>query len=179
MALCRAHAGRILRTRLPNIDTRYEGQRGDGAHMVGGTAVFDGRTVPFQCRLSRSGNRIAKFTVSKAPVGSPAQPQGDALVPGTPFHATGNINCARNSGQSYSSCSFGVVRTGGGSGTLTVFWPDGGQRVITFRGGDPVAYDRSEADGGAELRWSRVGDLTTITIGQQRFEVFEAILSGG
>lgn len=111
------------------------------------------------------------------PYGS--QGEVDALVPGTNFHATGEIPCARVAGQPMGSCSFGVRREGGGSGSITVFWPDGGNRVIYFEDGTPSSYDESEADGGARMTVGREADLFMVRIGEQRFEIFDAIISGG
>lgn len=103
----------------------------------------------------------------------------DAKVAGTGYHATGNIPCARAAGQPMGSCRFGVRREGGGSGSITVFWPDGGNRVIFFKNGTPSRYDESEADGGARMAVRREADLFRVRIGDQRFEIPEAVISGG
>jgi hypothetical protein len=55
-------------------------------------------------------------------------------------------------------CKFGVVRKGDGNGSITIFWPDGGNRVIFFEDATPMTYDQSEADGGAKMT---VGKSTT------------------
>jgi hypothetical protein len=108
----------------------------------------------------------------------PAHPT-DALVPGTDFNATGNIPCARVAGQPMGSCRYGVRREGGGSGSITVFWPNGGNRVIFFKHGTPARYDESQADGGARMTVRREADLFRVRIGDQRFEIPEAALVGG
>jgi hypothetical protein len=74
MQECRVRAGEVLSTRLPNIETKYEGQRTDGTHAVNGTARFDGRTETFQCSFNRSGHQIIKFVVNQPNGGSSAQP---------------------------------------------------------------------------------------------------------
>jgi hypothetical protein len=106
-------------------------------------------------------------------------PAGDALVAGTDFNATGEIPCARNAGQSMSSCKFGVKREGNGNGSVTVFWPDSGSRVIFFESGKPTFYNESEADGGAKMSVGQPGDLFTVTIGDQRFEIPDVVINGG
>lgn len=112
--------------------------------------------------------------------GSPPSPAAvDAKVPGTPFHATGDLPCARAAGQPMGRCRFGVVRTGNGSATVTVFWPDGGNRVVFFEAGGPAGFDRSQADGDIRMSVQHDGDLFRISIGQQRFEIVEAIVVGG
>ncbi len=103
----------------------------------------------------------------------------DAKVPGTVFHATGQIPCARNRGQPMGSCRFGVTREGGGNGWITVFWPDGGQRVIRFEDNTPMRYDESQADGGARMTVGHEADLYHVRIGHQRFEIVEAVMTGG
>jgi hypothetical protein len=104
---------------------------------------------------------------------------GDACVPGTKFNATGNIPCARHAGQPMGSCRFGVVRKGGGNGSVMVFWPDGGHRMIFFEDGTPISFDQSQADGNVRMTVGRNADLFTVTIGTQRFEIPEAVISGG
>jgi integrase len=64
MAQCRARAGEVFSARLPDIDTKYEGQRTDGTHAVNGTAIFRGRTETFQCSFDRAGKRIIRFVVN-------------------------------------------------------------------------------------------------------------------
>jgi hypothetical protein len=105
-------------------------------------------------------------------------PPGDALVPGTSYHATGNVPCSMGGGQPTGSCPFGVKREGGGSATVTVTKPDGRTRAIVFEKGKAVGYDQSQADPG-ELRASREGDLSVIRIGDERYEIPDAVVFGG
>ncbi|MBR0679123.1 hypothetical protein GXW74_01385 [Roseomonas eburnea] len=110
---------------------------------------------------------------------APTRPH-DATVPGTTFHATGHIPCARHAGQPVAQCRFGVERTRGrGNGQVTVFWPDGGSRVIYFEDMTPVRYDESQADAGARMTVGRQGDDFHIRIGGQRFVIPEAVITGG
>lgn len=64
MAVCRNRAHEILRTRIPEIETKYEGQRVDGTHAVNGTAYIRGKGETFQCSFDRSGRRIVRFVVN-------------------------------------------------------------------------------------------------------------------
>lgn len=104
---------------------------------------------------------------------------GDAKVSGTDFNATGTIPCARYPGQPMGSCQFGVVRHGNGTADVTVFFLDGGSRVIFFENGQPVRFDQSQADGDAEMGFNKNADLFIIGIGDQRFEIPEAVIFGG
>lgn len=108
---------------------------------------------------------------------SAAQPT-DAKVAGTPYHATGQVPCAMAAGQPAGSCRFGVVREGGGTGTVTVTKPDGRTRSIFFEKGKAVSADTSQADRG-EFSASKQGDLNVIRIGTERYEIPDAVIFGG
>jgi hypothetical protein len=64
MAKCRDRAHKIMRTRLPDIETKYEGQRVDGTHAVNGTAYINDGEETFQCSFDRRGQRIIRFIVN-------------------------------------------------------------------------------------------------------------------
>ena len=81
-------------------------------------------------------------------------------------------------GQPTGSCPFGVTREGGGSGIVTVTKPDGRTRAIFFENGKATGCDASEADPG-EFRASREGDLNVVRIGDERYEIPDAVVSGG
>ena len=111
---------------------------------------------------------------------APMQDQGDALVAGTEFNATGEIECTRDRDAATAMCQAGVVREGNGSGWVTVFWPDAGSRVIFFEGNTPVRYDESEADGGAQFSVTQDANGTfTVMVGDARFVIPEALIVGG
>lgn len=105
-------------------------------------------------------------------------PSVDARVPGTDFHATGNIPCALGKGQPMGSCAFGVRRQGGGSAMVTVTRSDGRQRVIFFDKGRVTGYDQSQADSGG-FAASKEADLNLIRIGEERYEIPDAVVEGG
>lgn len=80
--------------------------------------------------------------------------------------------------QSPGSCDFGVKREGQGNAMVTVTRPDGRKRVIFFEKGRATGYDRSQADKG-EFKANRQGDQTTVNIGGERYEIPDAVVSGG
>lgn len=130
-------------------------------------------------RGERANYRLEVSVTGGGAAAAPARPH-DAVVPGTSFHATGQIPCAREAGQPMGQCRFGVERTRGrGNGQVTVFWPGGGNRVIFFEDLTPVRFDQSQADGDARMTVRREGDLYHIRIGSQRFEIPEAVITGG
>lgn len=104
--------------------------------------------------------------------------ENDALVPGTLYHATGSIPCSMGGGQPTGSCEFGVQRKGNGSGIVTVTKPDGRTRSIFFENGNATGADVSQADPG-EFSASKESDLSIVRIGDERYEIPDAVIYGG
>jgi hypothetical protein len=102
----------------------------------------------------------------------------DARVPGTGFHATGKIPCSMAGGQPTGSCPFGVKREGDGSAMVTVNKSDGRTRVIFFQRGQATGYDVNQADPGA-FSADKQRDLNIIHIGEERYEIPDAVIDGG
>jgi hypothetical protein len=80
MAECRSRASEALRVRLPNVETKYEGQRSDGTHAVNGTAYIRQQERTFQCSFNSSGQRIIRFVVNRTPA---TQLPSGPIEPGT------------------------------------------------------------------------------------------------
>lgn len=145
----------------------------------------DYRAEAYLMRNDARRGKTCKYTITFEITGAgaatqpPEQPVDDAKVPGTDFNATGPLPCARNAGQPMGTCQFGVKREGSGNGAVTVFWPDGGNRVIFFKNGKPDSFDKSEADGDATMTYKENSGLFTITVGDQRFEIVDAVINGG
>ena len=72
-----------------------------------------------------------------------------------------------------------MSRAGGGYATVVVKRPDGRQRAIFFRMGRPIGADTNQADGYPEFRATREGDLNLIRIGDERYEIPDAVVLGG
>lgn len=137
----------------------------------------------YQMRSAARRNETATYTLSveitsPESAGTSLGAVADAKVPGTEFHATGSIPCARAADQPMEQCEFGVVREGGGAGTIEVSWPDGGKRIIFFEDGTPISFDSSEADAGAEMKVGKEVDLFHVRIGEERFEIPDVVLFG-
>lgn len=147
-----------------------------------GTLTADGEYT-VRVYLMRSAARrheSAKYTLTVGITGGSAGvvSSHDAKVAGTPYHATGNIPCSTAAGQPTGSCSFGVTREGNGSGMVTVTKPDGRTRTIFFKKGKATGYDQSQADIG-KFSAKKQGDLSVIHIGQERYEIPDAVIWGG
>ncbi len=95
------------------------------------------------------------------------------------FDANGRIPCAQHKGQPMGQCEFGVARAGGGYATVVVKRPDGRNRAIFFTMGRPIGADTSQADGYPEFRATRESDLNIIRIGDERYEIPDAVVLGG
>ncbi|MET3577055.1 hypothetical protein ABID19_000070 [Mesorhizobium robiniae] len=111
-----------------------------------------------------------------------AAPPADAQTvarlqpPGPPAAGARNkIPCARYVGQPMTSCEASVARLADGKAAITVTWPDGGTRVISFAAGLPASSDAS-----GEFRFTREGSLNMIRVGvSERFEIPDALATGG
>jgi len=116
-----------------------------------------------------------------SPDGSVATgPDDSALCAGQgKFDATGNIPCAQSVGQPMMQCEFGVARAGGGYATVVIKKPDGRTRAIFFRMGKPIGADTSEADGYLKFRATKENDLHLIRVGNERYEIPDAVVLGG
>jgi hypothetical protein len=116
-----------------------------------------------------------------SPDGSVAMgPDDSALRAGRgEFDATGRIPCAQSPGQPTAQCDFGVDRAGGGYATVVVTRPDGVRRAIFFRHGLPIGADSSQADGYGAFRADKESDLHLIRVGDERYEIPDAVIYGG
>jgi hypothetical protein len=120
------------------------------------------------------------LTPAVAPDGAVAMgPDTSALRAGQgDFDATGRIPCAQHVGQPMTQCDFGVARAGGGYATVVITLPEGMRRAIFFRMGIAIGADTSEADPG-EFSVYRESDLNFIRVGDERYEIPDAVILGG
>lgn len=95
------------------------------------------------------------------------------------YDATGHLPCAQALGQPMTECSFAVSRAGGGYATVVIPRPDGRSRAIFFRSGIPIGADASQADGYPEFSAGKESDLHLIRIGDERYEIPDAVIFGG
>ena len=100
----------------------------------------------------------------------------DALIRGTPYHASGNIVCLRSGGTLPLRCDANVIRRGqGGTGTVEVVWPGGFKRNILFVKLQPMASDSRET-----MTYAREGDVTAVKLGsEERVDIPDALVAGG
>lgn len=120
-------------------------------------------------------NELARYTLSVQAGAHPGKAAaGDALVAGTPYHATASIRCLPAGGPA-ARCEAGAMRREAGAGTVRVVLPDGAVRHVAFVGGQAVS-----CDGPAPFEATRSGDTSVVTLGNgDRFEIPDALVSGG
>jgi len=153
----------------------------DGQRYGGTTARSGTYTIRvYQMRASGRRGEVASYrltvSVSGAAAGgaAPSHRPADALVGGTPYHATAAIRCRASAGASMSSCKAGVVRRNA-SATVHIDTPDGGERSIFFRDGRAVSSDSDNM-----LSVTRRGDTSIVTIGTyEAYEIPDAFVFGG
>jgi len=124
-------------------------------------------------------NESASYTLTVGVTGQPlaATPAArDALIPGTPFHASAKVACAPPFGATTRECEAFVIRRGfDGTATVEVRWGEGLKRHILFVKGKAVAADATDA-----LAVERRGDVSVVRFGDdERFEIPDALVTGG
>lgn len=132
----------------------------------------------FQMRASaRRGEKVA-FTLQIAIDGAANKATDTPAARPNP-HASGTLPCARYPGQPTMPCPFTVTRGTGGDATVTVTHAQGFKRTIIFEHGQPTRADASQPDGDAAVRSSKESDLFFVHVGQERYEIPEAVVFGG
>lgn len=124
-------------------------------------------------------NESSNYTLSIAVTGSPLSPlpaSSDAVLAGTPFHASAKIACAQSFDTGIRECEAFVIRRGSdGTATVEVRWADGSKRRLLFVKGSAMSSDAPET-----LSAERKGDVTTVRLGTlERFEIPDALVGGG
>lgn len=106
----------------------------------------------------------------------------DALVAGTDYNATAEIECSGYRQHPAGRCPAGVKRDReGGITTVEIEWPAGDSRALFFKDGKVLSANTNEADGSAAftVTGERKGDTTIIRIGPERYVIPDAFLTGG
>ncbi|MEQ8411216.1 MAG: hypothetical protein RIC51_06810 [Erythrobacter sp.] len=136
------------------------------------SGVYTIRVYQFRAQGRRGERASYRLTISAT--GAGASHSSDALVSGTPYHATAMIRCVAEPNKPMSTCNVGVIRRGS-SVTVHVDTPDGGERTILFRGGRAVS---SDSEGG--IYADRKGDTNIVRIGTvEVYEIPDALIFGG
>jgi hypothetical protein len=126
-------------------------------------------------RRNETSTYSLKVGISGAPLASvPAS--RDALIPGTPYHASADVPCVSGSSGKATRCKASVIRRTNNSGTVVVTNPEGQKRQFLFVKGKAVASDQPE-----KLTVQRRGDVSVLLLGEnfERYEIVDALVVGG
>jgi hypothetical protein len=145
-----------------------------------GTLPVDGDyTVRvYLMRSAARRNEKASYTLTVGITGRP-----DAMVPGTPYHATGIVPCAVGTDPKGSAqCSFGVIRGTPGNAEVHLAHPGfdvtlhkDDLRVLKFAGDEVTSANSSET-----VKSEKHGDTWSISVNDFYFyEIPEAVIVGG
>ena len=157
----------------------YVGQTGEA---FTGMLPADGdyKVRVYLMRNAARRNETSDYTLTIGVTGkalAPLPASKDALLPGTPFHASASITCLPMpyGDTKPQRCEAFVIRRGV-DGTATVEIPSKGiRRRILFVKGEPVASDSAET-----MTVTRKGDVTTVKFESgEYYEIVDALVIGG
>jgi len=101
-----------------------------------------------------------------------AAPGREERVPGTPYQATGQLDC-RFQGQPPVTCPFGVRRHGPQTATVDITLPNGQRRSLVFRSG------QVSTEGREPVVASREGNSTVVVVdGNERYVIPDLVIRG-
>jgi hypothetical protein len=126
-------------------------------------------------RRNETSTYSLKVGIGGAPL-APVPASRDALIPGTPYHASADVPCVSGSSGKGASCKASVIRRANNSATVVVTIPGGQKRQFLFVKGKAVASDQPE-----KLSVQRRGDVSVLTLGEnfERYEIVDALVVGG
>lgn len=159
--------------------TRYEAigklRNGEVLHNRGCRLTGSERWCAIRAAQSGVTGWVAgRYLVESAAPRRPSVAEGGPVGNGLPFDATGFVPCAAHTDQPTRQCAFGVIRGGPGDAGIWIALGDGKERQVLFERGIPVTTDSPET-----LRFEKTGDLFMIRVGEERFEIPDAVVSGG
>lgn len=151
-----------------------------GARKYSGVLPTDGDYAVrvYLMRPAARRNEATKYALTIAVTGKPLPPLSatrDAKVAGTAYHATAQVNCVPPYETAAMMCDAGVIRRGNdGTATVVAIGKNNLVRRILFVQGKPMAADGMDA-----VSSSKQGDLTTVKVGEERYDIPDAFLTGG
>ena len=178
-------SGKLNLRELPSTTARKVAAYGPGTLLDNtmGCGRTEGR---IWCEVEQLGGGprgyvAAEFlTPALSPDGTAATgPDDSALRAGQGrFDAFGTIPCSQALDQPMMQCEFGVARAGGGYATVVIKTPASRSRTIYFRMGKAIGANTGRAERDSSFRASREKDQHIIRIGNERYEIPEAVVLG-
>jgi hypothetical protein len=155
---------------------------GDSGENYSGMLPTDGDYVVrvYLMRPAARRGESSNYTLTVGASGkalAPVAASGDALLPGTPYHASAKIRCVPAFATTPRECDAFVIRRGI-DGTATIDIPGNAEkRSILFVKGTPAASNAQAMDA---LSFERKGDVTIVRLGtSERYEIPDALVTGG
>ena len=126
-------------------------------------------------RRNESSSYSLRLEIAGPPL-APVPASRDALIPGTPYHASAEVACESGRSGKRSRCKAVVIRRANNSATVVVTSPEGQIRQFLFVEGKAVASDQPET-----LTVQRRGDRSLLSLGEniERYEIVDALVVGG
>ncbi|SNS76599.1 hypothetical protein [Tropicimonas sediminicola] len=93
------------------------------------------------------------------------------------FDATDEVRCAQEVGQALGTCGASVARVDG-SAAVTVTFPNGFARMLTFSEGAFLRGSATMSGVGTDIDWSLSDGVYTIRVDDQRFDIPDALVIG-
>ena len=144
------------------------------AAEIGRTAMQDAYGLAFAAQENPTTGEIEEPVAAWASTAPPPDSQTVARLEPPSGHAANEIPCARYVGEPMTRCEVSVVHKGSDNADVTVTWPDGGTRVISFVAGQPAGSDAR-----SDFRFTREGSLNMIRVGvSERFEITDRLALG-
>jgi hypothetical protein len=124
-------------------------------------------------------NESSSYTLTVGVTGKPLAPlpaAKDALIPGTPYHASATLMCTPPFDSKLRQCEAFVIRRGfDGTATVEVRGANGLKRQILFVNGEPAASDATDP-----MTFARDVDTTIVRIApDERYAIPDAFVRGG
>lgn len=139
----------------------------------------DVRVRVYLMRPAARRNETSSYSLRVGIGGAPLAPlpaSRDALIPGTPYHASAEVSCGSGGSGKTARCKASVIRRANNSATVVVTNPEGQKRQFLFVNGKAVASDQPE-----KLSVQRRGDVSVLSLGEnfERYEIVDALVMGG
>ena len=149
----------------------------DGSNSFGGTLSVGGEYTirVYLMRSAARNNTKANFTLTVSLTGGASSSGGDALVPGTSYHATGKVRSSFGNEPKGSVMSdFGVIRKSSSSAEVHVTYPKSMKRVLMFNNGEWTAQ------GANNIKFNRnSGEWEVIVNDYEHYFIPDEIITGG
>ena len=94
------------------------------------------------------------------------------------FDFDGEIKCAQVEGESLGKCRIQIARAGGGDATAVVTFSNSFKRELYFRLGEFLRANTTMSGVGRDIDWALQGDMYTLRVDDQRFEIPAAFVLG-